>query len=202
MLQSLKKQSKKKILVKLKIKNFLKYQLWQHLIVFAFVFGSAWFFDKFIEAILFCVAHFVIRFNFDKQYHCGTTGLCLITTLSIIFFGVAYTIPLELSILSTIPVCFVICLAGYLIQDRVDLIEENKIIKETLELSQSKSLEEMTDEEFVQFCLHKHLDDEEIKIAELFIRQKLKGQEFYNAIGYSMAQSKRKRKKILEKLNK
>ena len=89
--------------VKLKIEKFLKEALWQILIVFAFIFLYAWIFDKYIEAVLFCISHTVIRMIFDKQYHCGKTAICMITTLSIGFFGIAYTLPVSLSLLSTIP---------------------------------------------------------------------------------------------------
>ena len=45
------------------------------------------------------------------------------------------------------------------------------------------------------------LSASEIKIAIAVLKKKLKGQELYDEIGYSMTQSKRLRKKILEKLN-
>jgi hypothetical protein len=107
-----------------------------------------------------------------------------------------------ISLLQGIGVAFLVTFLSWYVQAFVDISVENELMKSRLALLESKSLLEMTDAEFVKHCQHHNLDDEEIKIAELFIRQGLKGQDFYDAIGYSIAQSKRKRKKILEKLNK
>ena len=110
-----------RVKLQLKLEKFFKYELWQHIIVIAFVFLCGWLFDKIIQAVMFSVAHIVIRKYFDKQYHCGTTATCMFTTLSIAFFGIMYTLPLALSLLSTIPICFLICWIGYVVQDRIFL---------------------------------------------------------------------------------
>lgn len=74
---------------KLRFEKFLKEELWQHILVIAFVFICAWLFDKYVEAFMFCVAHIVIRKYFDKQYHSGSIAVCMFITLSVIFFGTA-----------------------------------------------------------------------------------------------------------------
>ena len=51
----------------LKIERFFTEILWQMLIVFAFIFICAWIFDKYIEAVLFCISHTVIRMIFEKH---------------------------------------------------------------------------------------------------------------------------------------
>lgn len=111
---------------RLKIEKFFTEQLWQLLLVVAFVTLCAWLFDKYIQAVMFCVAHIVIRQQFEKQYHCGKTAVCLFTTLTVAFFGIMTVLPIEMSILSTIPVCFFISWIGYIAQDRIDLICYNK----------------------------------------------------------------------------
>lgn len=126
MLQTLKKQSKKKILNKVKLKNFIKKQLGQYLLVIAFVSFCAWLFDKPFEAIMFCVAHIVVRRVFDKQYHCGTTSMCTSLTLTIAFFGIATILPVAISLLSTIPIACFISWIGYIAQDRIDLLKQRK----------------------------------------------------------------------------
>ena len=126
MLQTLKKQSKKKILNKVKLKNFIKKLLGQYLLVIAFVSFCAWLFDKPFEAIMFCVAHIVVRRVFDKQYHCGTTSMCTSLTLTIAFFGIATILPVAISILSTIPIACFISWIGYIAQDRIDLLKQRK----------------------------------------------------------------------------
>ena len=126
-MKNLKLKSKTELL--LKIEKFFVEQLWQLLLVVAFVFICAWLFDKYAEAVMFCAAHVVIRQHFEKQYHCRTTGLCLITTLTIAFFGIASILPVAISLLSTVPICWFISWVGYLAQDRMDALALNKKLK-------------------------------------------------------------------------
>lgn len=127
-MRNLKKKSKTERL--LALEKLFTEQLWQLLIVVAFVLLCAWLFDKYVEAIMFCVAHFVIRKNFEKQYHCGTTAVCLMTTLTIAFFGIASILPVAVSLLSTIPMCCFISWVGYIAQDRLDALNLNAKLKE------------------------------------------------------------------------
>lgn len=110
----------------LALQKFFTEQLWQHLLVVAFVSFCAWLFDKPFEAVMFCVAHYFIRKTFEKQYHCGTTAICLTMTLTIAFFGIASILPVAISLLSTIPMCWFISWIGYIAQDRIDLLKQRK----------------------------------------------------------------------------
>lgn len=185
MLQTLKKQSKRKILFKSRLKEFMRKQLWQHLIVLSMACFYAWLFDKWWQAGMFAIAHTLVRPRFDKQYHCGTTCNCLIVTLSILLFAIYFVMPLEVSLLSTLPIAYFVCWVGYLVQYKVDA---DKRLKRTIE--------QMTDTEFVDYCKSKHLSDEYIAYAKLIFRDKLKGETLYTAMGYSTAQAKRIRKTI------
>lgn len=189
MLKTLKKQSKTKILLRTKLKNFVKNQLWQHATVIAFAVFYAWLFDKWWQAGMFAISHTIVRPNFDRQYHCGTTCQCIIVTLSILLFATYFILPLEVSLLSTLPITYLVCWVGYLAQCKVDADKQKK-----------RTIEQMTDEEFVDFCKSRHLSDEYIAYAKLILREKLKGETLYSAMGYSTAQSKRIRKKIIELL--
>lgn len=82
------------------------------------------------------------------------------------------------------------------------IYKEFSSLKSEINSYRSKTVKEMAKEEFVQFCRHKNLTDEEIDIADAFLRKDLKGDAFYEAIGYSERQAIRKRKAIREKLNK
>ena len=104
----------------------------------AFVFTCAWLFDKYVKAVMFCVAHIVIRKYFDKQYHSGSIAVCMFITLSVIFFGIAYALPTAISLLSTIPMCFAISWVGYITQDRIDNLRNNKILQNELDNALAK----------------------------------------------------------------
>lgn len=142
--------------LKLKLEKFIIHELWQYIIVIAFVLFCAWLFDKYAEAIMFCISHIVIRRYFDKQYHCGTTAVCLFTTFSIIFLGIAQALPVALSLLSTIPVSFLVCWIGYLAQYKIDLLKHNKELKRELE---NISLYRMTEDELRNFAKSKNISE-------------------------------------------
>ena len=176
--------------IKLRIEKFFVYELWQHIIVISFISIFAWILNKPIEAVMFCITHLIIRPQFEKQYHCGTTALCLFTTLTIAMLGIYTTIPLSISLLSAIPVAIGVCWIGYIVQDRVDLKFKLK-----------PNLKMISENEFISYCKLKGLDNYEIRIAKLIIRDDLKGEGLYNTIGYSKRQAIRIRKKIIFKLN-
>ena len=164
---------------KLKIEKFFTEILWQILVVFAFIFLCAWIFDKYIEAVLFCISHTVIRMLFDKQYHCGTTAICMVLTLSIAFFGIAHTLPLEISLLSTIPMCFLISWVGYIVQDRMD---SYKIIAKL----KSKSIWEMDGNELADYCFAKGIRGDMLEFVIMVVIQQMKYEEIGKKLGYSV----------------
>lgn len=201
MLQTLKKQSRKKILLKARIKKFIKFELWIYLLVIASISLCAWLFDKWIEGIMFCIAHICIRNNFDKQFHFNKMAYCLSLTIAIIWFAIPITLPLATSLLASIPIAFLICFFGFVAQDWVDAKKQiaklNSEIGVLLNKIKHKNIYAMNKDELYEHCRNCGLDDVECKIAYLVVIERLKGKELYEAIGYSERQTIHKRTKIL-----
>ena len=164
---------------KLKIEKFFTEQLWQMLLVFAFIFLCAWLFDKYIEAILFCISHIVIRVIFEKQYHCETTALCLTLTLTISFFGIVYTLPLELSLLFSIPICWFVSWVGYIAQDRMDCYK-------TIKKLQDKTIWQMSENELVDYCYAKGIRGDMLEFVVMIVVHQMKYEEIGKELGYSV----------------
>lgn len=155
-----------KVTVLLRVEKFFKEDLWIHLLVLTFMTGCAWLFDKPWEAVMFFVSHTVIRQYFDKQYHCRTLALCLILTLSVMFFGIVVTLPVEIGLLSAIPVGCFISWIGYLVQSRIDLLNYRR-------KREAFNLETCTEEEIVEKCKLLHYNANKIKVAVmLFVEKK------------------------------
>lgn len=188
--------------IKLVIKDFIVDELWIYLIVLGSIALCSWIFNRWIEGLMFCIAHICVRRAFDKQFHFYTTSYCLSLTLTIVWFAIPIILPLSSSLLSSIIIAFLICFFGFIAQDRVDAIKEikelNKHIDELLTQINHKDIYAMTEDELYEHCRSCGLDDVDCKIARLIVIERLKGQELYEAIGYSERQTKRKRKKILE----
>lgn len=163
----------------LKIEKFLKEQLWQILLVVGFVSICAWIFNKWIVAILFCISHLTIRPFFEKQYHCGTTALCLILTLTISFFGIAYCMPLSISLLSATPVAYFISWIGYIAQDRLDCYEIIKKLK-------GKTIWEMDENELADYCYAKGIRGDMLEFVIMVVVYQMKYEEIGNKLGYAV----------------
>ena len=192
--------------LKLKFEKFLKEELWQHILVIAFVFICAWLFDKYVETVIFCVAHIVIRKYFDKQYHSGSIAVCMFITLSVVFFGVAYALPTAISLLSTIPMCFAISWIGYITQDRIDNLRNNKILQCELDNALAKikeyehiDLYKMNENDLRQYGASKGLSElqQDILVARIIDHLKISEICRYRNYGrstikYHIAQIKQK----------
>ena len=189
---------------KLIIKDFLVDSLWEYLIIFGSIAICAWIFDKWIEAIMFSIAHTCVRNSFDKQFHFNSTAYCLSLTIAIIWFAIPITLPLATSLLASIPISFLISFFGFIAQDRVDLLIEVKRLDNyanglVLKLNH-KDIYAMNEDELYEHCRNCGLSDVDCKIAYFIVIERLKGKELYQAINYSERQTKRKRKEILNKI--
>ena len=202
MLKPLKNKSKTWILLKLKLNNFIRKQLWMYFIVFGSIALCSWIFNRWFEGAMFCIAHTTIRNTFDKQFHFNNMAYCLSLTLAIIWFAIPTTLPLAVSLLSSIPIAFIICFFGFIAQDWVDravqLKQLQNKVRELLDKIMHKNIFAMNEDELYTHCRSRGLSEEDCKIAYFIIIERLRGAELYNAIGYSERQTKRKRKKILE----
>lgn len=102
---------------KLNLKIFLKYLLWQYIVVIASVLLCAFIFNRWVEGISFCVAHLLLRYKFRYVFH--SKNHCLEITLFIVWCIIPHTITLSYSLLSTIFDGFVICAIGCILQEKI-----------------------------------------------------------------------------------
>lgn len=79
----------------------------------AAIFLPALLFNKWLEAVVFFVCHWLIREQFPKQYHHIVLAMCRLITSSVFFFGVSFVLPKELSLFSAIPICYLISWVGF-----------------------------------------------------------------------------------------
>lgn len=193
---------KSKIKRLLKIKKFLVDELWQHVLIICVIGLCAYLFNKPLEALMFCAAHWQIRTQCDKQFHCKNTFNCLAMTFTVISLATLTVLPLSISLLSAVPLAYFVVYFGYLLQSKIDQQTTIKQLKEYIDellaqINSPKDIYAMDEDELYAHCRAKGLDDVDCKIAEMIVIQRLKGQALYDAIGYSERQTKRKRSKIL-----
>ena len=173
------KKSINKVELKLNIEKFFKEQLWQLVIITAFVCFCAWIFDKWLVALMFCISHTVIRLLFEKQYHSGKVYICLCITFTVAFFGIASCLPLSISLLSTIPVCYFISWIGYIAQDRIDCYITIKKLK-------GKTIWEMNENELADYCFAKGIRGDMLEFVIMVVIHQMKYEEIGTKLGYSV----------------
>ena len=166
MLKPLKKKSKRFIVFKYKLKEFIKKQLLIYIIVLCSIALCSFIFNKWIEGLSFCISHICIRPAFDRQFHFNKMAYCFILTEVIIWFSIPITLPLSVSLLSSIPVAFFICLFGYYVADRIKEIEYNKILNQRvdellvkIDMIENVNIFSMTEDELRNYAKSKGLSE-------------------------------------------
>lgn len=187
--------------VKLRIKDFIIDELWVYLIVFGSIALVSWLFDRWIEGTMFCVAHTVIRNTFSKQFHFNTTAYCLCLTLIIIWFAIPTTFSVVLSLLSSIPIAYLIAFFGFMVQDRTDYIAECKKLQTELDKALSLDLYKLPEDELRRYGASKYLSEIQIDILVMRVIENLKISEICKYRNYGRTTIKYHISQIKEKLN-
>lgn len=79
-------------------------------------------FGKWLEAVIFIICHTFIRGQFKEQYHHIIPAMCRVITASVFFFGICFVLPLGLSLISAIPINYLISWVGAVKKQR-DVLE-------------------------------------------------------------------------------
>lgn len=161
--------------LKLSIKDFITDELWIYVIVIGSIALCSWLFNRWIEGLMFVIAHLVIRKVFNKQFHFSETAYCLILTLAIVWFAIPITLSVTTSLLSSIPIAFVVCFFGYLAQDRVDLLKE-KIARTRMTLAN------ITKDQVIEICNELGYNKDKQDIAIMFFADKLSNKQVWEIL--------------------
>lgn len=124
-------------------------------------------FHKWLEALIFFVCHWLIREQFPKQYHHIVPAICRTITACVMFFGISFMLPLELSLFSAIPICYFISWVGF-VKKSADEFEvkcdelETRIEQIIIELKEYKQIDlyRMNEEELRKFGQSKGLNEQ------------------------------------------
>lgn len=204
MLKPLKRKSNKWILIKFYIKRFVINQLWIHLFVFSSIALCSFIFNKWIEGLSFCIAHSTIRPMFNRQFHFNKMAYCFILTEIIIWFSIPITLPVSISLLSSIPIAFIVCLMGYYAADRLKEIEYNKRLNRQVEelLNKIKNTEifNMTEDELRNYAKSKGLSETICDTLILKVIRNYRCVDIQKALKYSKDGIRYHKEQIIKKL--
>ena len=166
---------KQKLLrAKIRARDFITDELWVYIIVIGSISLCSWFTQCWIEGIMFCIAHIYIRKVFNKQFHFYKTGYCLILTLGIIWLCIPISLPVNLSLLSSIPIAFGICLLGWVVQDWIDNNEMFHV--------KQLDIKHLTKEQVIDICNELEYKKDKQDLAIMFFVEKLSNKEVWNIL--------------------
>ena len=167
-------QKQKLLKARIELRDFLKDDLWVYVIVIGSLALCCWVTNKLIEGCMFCVAHLVTRRAFDKQFHLYSSGSCLALTLAIIWIAIPVTLPIYVSLLSSIPIAFGICYIGWLAQDRLD----NRKMFHVKQFD----IKHLTKEQVIDICNELGYKKDKQDLAIMFFVDKLTNKEVWNIL--------------------
>jgi hypothetical protein len=146
--------------------------------------------NKVIELLLIILCFLVNKSIYGKPLHFRNNFKCLGVSLILFYVATQCALNLDLSIMANV-VIGVFCgsITSYI---ATYLYRENKKYDE---------LKKCTIEEFTDYCQHRNLTEDEIKIANCIIREEIKGEALYLKISYSKSQTLRIKKRIFSKLD-
>ena len=169
----------KKKLYRLYLKcKFISYSL-LGIFTLALILGIAYLNNRFIETSITAMTFFIFRKLFEKQYHSKSLLLC--SAISIIVFTIVSLIelPLNISILFSIVIAFIITTISYFVKDYLDSLEKLKQVSKT----RKKALENLTLKEMLELMPNIKTDIIEIVYGYLHKDKTL------NAYGYARSKN-------------
>lgn len=157
----------------------------------------AYLFDKWVEAIFFFFCHWLIREQFQYQYHCSTHAKCRFVTIIVFVVGMVLIVPIRFSLFSAIYLCYFIGYIGYM-KKKLDKTEA-KIDR----LTAPKPFDCLTctQTELLKRCEEVHLSEDNTKLAIQFFILKTKQSVIADELCINEKSVQIRKKRLKEKLN-
>ena len=181
---------------KIKIKLFL-FDFIFNLIIFLAIGVIAYFKNKILETIFFYICWLGLRYVFPKIFHyrqsktpMGNLLGCMFWSIVIFDIAIENVLPLSISLFSSVIISFGINYILYIIQEYIDFKTKSE-----------RTIMELTKDELLGYMENSLLSAEEKDAIQYYVIDKMKGERFYNAMGYSKRQSLRIYKSVVSKIN-
>ena len=158
-------------------------------VVYCLIVG--YFSNRLLEAVVLLCIFSCIRTAFYKTFHfINNDWLCFGFSCIMFTISIPNTIPFSISLFDCVITSFVIGYVSFKIQDYLDM----KCVKE-------RTLFDLPKNELLSLMNNSTLSLEEKDAIQYKVIDKLKGEYFYRAMGYSKRQSLRIYKSAVTKLN-
>jgi hypothetical protein len=145
---------------------------------------------KIIETICLFISFVALRYCFPKTFHSNNVYHCVFWSIAIFVIGVPNTSNIGTSIFSSILIGCAMTLVLYFVQDYVEL-----------KTKAERTVHTLSKDELIAYIDNSLLSAEEKSAIQFHLIDKLKGSQFYDAMGYSKSQCLRIYKSAINKIN-
>lgn len=145
---------------------------------------------RYIETVFIFISYISLRYCFPKTFHSKIVYRCVFWSIVSYWIGIPHTLPIGVSIFSSVIVGFAITYVLYIIQDYVDFKEKKEL-----------TLFDLPKDRLQEYIDNSTLKDEERLALKFYVIDHYKGEQFYNAMGYSKRQCLRIYKSAVNKIN-
>lgn len=167
----------------------------------------AFMFSKWAEGVTFFFCQWFIKEQFPAQYHHIVAAICRNITACVLFFGISFTLPFELSLLSAVPICYFTSWVGFIKVER-DVFEvkvdelEIKIAQLIMDLKQHKQIDlyKMNEEELRQYAQSKGLSENICDTLVLRVKHHYRWVDIEKERNFSKDGIRYHKEQIIEKL--
>ena len=137
-----------KLRTKRKVKRILSRLLAVLLMLAAILF--AYYKDKLIETSISIIVFYIFRHLFEKQWHASSMYACFCATATVLIVLINIEVKITISILSSVIMTFILTLISYYFRDYLDNKLLVKMYKTKLENLNSKSIENLKEDELIK----------------------------------------------------
>lgn len=162
----------------------------------------AWILNKWAEALFFFMCHWFVREQFPKQYHHIVPAMCRLITGCVFFFGVCFVLPRDISLISAIPINYLIAWVGFT-KKQADTYEvKYNRLKEQLEKDSEFNVDTCTEKQLFDRCREIGLSQENTELAFEFFIAKTKQSVIADQLCINEKSVQTRKQRLKEKLNK
>lgn len=157
----------------LRIKTFFIIELPIHIIIMSGVLLVAFIFNKYIEAIIFLISFFSLRYTYQITYHHEKPLVCIGITLSMFMLSISLMQPVCISLFSSVLFAF---LDTYLLFH----LEFVKMLKEFHKKNSSFNVDTCNEEQIINACKILKYNEKKIELAKKFFVDKISNEDAWN----------------------
>lgn len=187
-----------KITNKVLLIRFRLFQLMINTVILIAVFSFALLFGKVLECVIILLSYFLLRYKFDKTFHSANMWTCVALSILMCWVMIAVTLPISVSILSSVMVALIDCYALYKIRDYFDM--RNQIIE--LTAPKPFNVNTCTEVELLERCQELRLSEENTELAIEFFIRKTKQSLIADRLYVDEPSIARRKLRLKQKLNK